>query len=58
MNNNLDDLDFTKLGEKFDEKKVADSSLLSDDHDDVHGDHIDVHDDNHSDGVIPIMEIS
>lgn len=50
MKNHLDDLDFTKLGEQFDEKRVAESPLLSDDHDDIHGDHIDVHDDNHADG--------
>jgi hypothetical protein len=34
MSNRLDDLDFTKLGEKFDQKDIKNNPLLSDDHDD------------------------
>jgi hypothetical protein len=42
MRNNLDDLDFTKLGEDFDQKHIENSPLLSDDHDDnTHIDHSD-----------------
>jgi hypothetical protein len=58
MKNNLDDLDFTKLGEKFDEKKVAESPLLSDDHDDIgHYDHYDVHGDVYNDGPDVLNQI-
>jgi hypothetical protein len=42
MRNRLDDLDFTKLGEEFDQKNITNSPLLSDDHDDnTHIDHVD-----------------
>jgi len=42
MSNRLDDLDFTKLGEAFDQKDIRNSPLLSDDHDDnTHIDHSD-----------------
>ncbi len=41
MSNSLDDLDFTKLGDTFDQKDIKNSSLLSDDHDDnSHDDHV------------------
>ncbi len=58
MKNNLDDLDFTKLGEKFDEKKVAESALLADDHDDGHDDLHGDHHDSHDDYILPIMELN
>lgn len=42
MSNRLDDLDFTKLGEEFDQTNIKNSPLLSDDHDDnTHIDHTD-----------------
>jgi hypothetical protein len=53
MKNHLDDLDFANLAVSFDEKKAAESALLSDDHDDVHGDHHDVHDDSFNDWILP-----
>jgi hypothetical protein len=42
----LDDLDFTKLSEAFELKKIKDSPLLSDAHDDSH---YDTHDDGRRD---------
>jgi hypothetical protein len=38
MRNSLDDLDFTKLGEEFDQKNIKKSPLLVDDHDDTRHD--------------------
>jgi hypothetical protein len=58
MNNNLDDLDFTKLGEKFDEKRVEESALLADDHDDGHDDLHGDHHDSHDDYILPILELN
>jgi hypothetical protein len=46
MSSNLDDMDFTKLCEVFDPKKIKDSPLLSDAHDDTH---YDSHDDGRRD---------
>lgn len=48
MSKSLDDLDFGKLAETF-EKKVQQSPLLDDEHDDNHDDH-----DDHDDGA-PIL---
>jgi hypothetical protein len=53
MKGSLDDLDFTKISEKFDQERIAESSLLSDDHDDIfHCDDSGGHEDIfHHDGV-------
>ncbi len=50
MKGSLDDLDFTKISEKFDQCSLEESSLLSDSFDDVvvendHWDHGDIHED-------------
>lgn len=44
MSQNLDDLDFGKLAETFDQKRVEESALLADEHDDNHDDHDDFDD--------------